>query len=81
MNGVLVPQMSKVEALISEAWMAWMLTFEIEWPRWMLCSGMKARVLSGTQNVRICGLYPINPDRLSNQCRTGADRCTPTLPR
>ena len=26
-------------------------------------------------------LYPINPDRLSNQCHTGADRCTPTLPR
>ena len=26
-------------------------------------------------------LYPINPGRFSNQYRTGADRCTPTLPR
>ena len=26
-------------------------------------------------------LYPINPGRLSNQCCTGADRYTPTLPR
>ena len=26
-------------------------------------------------------LYPINPGRLSNQYHTGADRCTPTLPR
>ena len=25
--------------------------------------------------------YPINPGRFSNQYRTGADRCTPTLPR
>ena len=26
-------------------------------------------------------LHPINPDRLSNQCRAGADRCAPMLPR
>ena len=26
-------------------------------------------------------LYPIDPGRFSNQYRTGADRCTPTLPR
>ena len=26
-------------------------------------------------------LYPINPGRLSDQCHTGADRCTPKLPR
>ena len=26
-------------------------------------------------------LYPINPGRFSIQYRTGADRCTPTLPR
>ena len=26
-------------------------------------------------------LYPINPGRFSSQYRTGADRCTPTLPR
>ena len=26
-------------------------------------------------------LYPINPGRFSNQYRTGADRCTPKLPR
>ena len=26
-------------------------------------------------------LYPINPSRFSNQYRTGANRCTPTLPR
>ena len=26
-------------------------------------------------------LYPINPGRFSNQYRTSADRCTPTLPR
>ena len=26
-------------------------------------------------------LYPINPSRFSNQYHTGADRCTPTLPR
>ena len=31
--------------------------------------------------VRVFCLYPINPSRLSNQCRTSADRCTPTLPR
>ena len=31
--------------------------------------------------VRVCCLYPIDPDRFSNQYRTGADRCTPTLPR
>ena len=31
--------------------------------------------------VRVLCLYPINPGRLSNQCHTGADRCTPTLPR
>ena len=30
-------------------------------------------------NVRVFVLYPINPGRLSNQCRTGADRCTPKL--
>ena len=32
-------------------------------------------------SVRVLCCYPINPGRLSNQCRTGADRCTPTLPR
>ena len=26
-------------------------------------------------------LYPIDPDRLSNQCRISVDRCTPKLPR
>ena len=31
--------------------------------------------------VRVLGLYRIDPGRLSSQCRTGADRCTPTLPR
>ena len=31
--------------------------------------------------VRVLCCYPINPSRLSNQCHTGADRCTPTLPR
>ena len=31
--------------------------------------------------VRVLGRYPIDPGRLSNQCRTSADRCTPTLPR
>ena len=31
--------------------------------------------------VRVLHRYPINPCRLSNQCHTGADRCTPTLPR
>ena len=31
--------------------------------------------------VRVFDLYPINLGRLSNQCRTDADRCTPKLPR
>ena len=31
--------------------------------------------------VRVFDLYPIKPGRFSNQYRTGADRCTPTLPR
>ena len=31
--------------------------------------------------VRICASSPINPSRLSNQFHTGANRCTPTLPR
>ena len=31
--------------------------------------------------VRVYTSSPINPDRLSNQCHIGADRCTPTLPR
>ena len=31
--------------------------------------------------VRVLCCYPINPGRLSNQFCTGADRCTPTLPR
>ena len=26
-------------------------------------------------------LYPINPGKLSSQCCTGVDRCTPKLPR
>ena len=33
------------------------------------------------KRVRVFGLYPINPNGLSNQCRVSADRCTPTLPR
>ena len=31
--------------------------------------------------VRVCASSPINPGRLSNQFRTGANRCTPTLSR
>ena len=31
--------------------------------------------------VRVLCCYPINPGRLSNQCHTGANRCTPILPR
>ena len=31
--------------------------------------------------VRVLGRYPINPSRFSNQYCTGANRCTPTLPR
>ena len=35
------------------------------------------------RSVHLLGfcLYPINPGRFSNQYRTGADRCTLTLPR
>ena len=36
---------------------------------------------TGANNMLGFCLYPINPSRLSSQCRTGADRCTPTLPR
>ena len=36
--------------------------------------------IDGTLVLGFC-LYPINPSRFSNQYRTGADRCTPTLPR
>ena len=32
-------------------------------------------------SVRVGASSPINPGRLSNQCRTSVDRCTPTLPR
>ena len=38
-------------------------------------------VLSNRGIVRVCASSPINPGRLSNQFRTGIDRCTPTLPR
>ena len=34
-----------------------------------------------TNLVRVFASSPINPDRLSNQCCIGANRCTPTLPR
>ena len=53
----------------------------------LVVHGSRSKVNCGTtvkfqyQSVRVCASSPINPDRLSNQCRTGADRCTPTLPR
>ena len=37
-------------------------------------------LLSLVEVLGFC-LYPINPGRFSSQYHTGADRCTPTLPR
>ena len=37
--------------------------------------------LEEVPDVRVCASSQINPGRLSNQFRTSADRCTPTLPR
>ena len=51
-----------------------------------LCSIYRANVSLGAQKqltrvlLGFC-LYPINPGRFSSQYRTGANRCTPTLPR
>ena len=39
------------------------------------------RLTAHINSVRVCASSQINPSRLSNQFRTGADRCTPTLPR
>ena len=43
---------------------------------------LTAHINSSTERLVLgfC-LYPINPGRFSNQYHTGADRCTPTLPR
>ena len=40
-------------------------------------------MMSGPRRVvvRVSASSRINPGRLSNQFHTGADRCTPTLPR
>ena len=43
--------------------------------------GVKASTVSHSKLLLGFCLYPINPGRFSNQYRTSADRCTPTLPR
>ena len=39
--------------------------------------------ITSLTTIRLLGSVPLpnNPGRLSNQFHTGADRCTPTLPR
>ena len=55
--------------------------FTIRYIPGVMHSSGRLRCKSEIWNVLGFCLYPIDPGRFSNQHRTSADRCTPTLPR